>query len=105
MKSNDKMIQGNVLPRLLQVVVAVGVQRAKPFAGARGVLAPHSLLTTGVTTQILKMPFTRPIVTQGFPMLAKKGLQRAARPLPEREAAHLGDAIVDPRTLHFSLVP
>ena len=29
-------------------------------------------------------------------MLAKKGLHRAARPVPEREAAHLGDAIADP---------
>ena len=38
-------------------------------------------------------------------MLATKGLQRAARPVPEREAAHLGDAIAGPRTLHFSLVP
>ena len=43
---------------------------------------------------------------QGFPILAKRGLQRAAsRPLPEREAAHLGDAIAGPRTLHFSQPP
>ena len=47
MKCNDKLIQGNVLPRLLQVLVAVGVQRTKPCAGARGVLTPHSLLATG----------------------------------------------------------
>ena len=38
-------------------------------------------------------------------MLAKKGLHRAARPVPEREAAHLGDAVADPRTLQFSLLP
>ncbi len=42
MKCNDKLIQGNVLPRLLQVLVAVGVQRTKPCAGARGVLAPST---------------------------------------------------------------
>jgi len=38
-------------------------------------------------------------------MLVKKGLQRAASPVPEREAAHLGDAIASPRTLHFSQPP
>ena len=42
MKCNDKLIQDNVLLRLLQVLVAVGVQRTKPFAGARGALAPSS---------------------------------------------------------------
>ena len=47
MKCNNKLIQDNVLPRLLQVLVAVGVQRAKLFAGARGVLALYSLLATG----------------------------------------------------------
>ena len=35
----------------------------------------------------------------------QKGLQRAARPVPEREAAHLGDAIAGPRTLLFSQPP
>ena len=38
-------------------------------------------------------------------MLAKRGLQRAASPVPEREAAHLGDAIAGPRTLLFSQPP
>ena len=38
-------------------------------------------------------------------MLAKKGLQRAASPVPEREVAHLGDAIAGPRTLLFSRPP
>ena len=38
-------------------------------------------------------------------MLATKGWQRAARPVPEREVAHLGDAIADPRTLLFSQPP
>ena len=38
-------------------------------------------------------------------MLATKGLQRAASPVLEREAAHLGDAIAGPRTLIFSLPP
>ena len=38
-------------------------------------------------------------------MLVKKGLQRALSPLPEREAAHLGDARAGPRTLHFSQPP
>ena len=38
-------------------------------------------------------------------MLVKKGLQRAASPLPEREAAHLGDAIAGPRALLFSQPP
>ena len=75
MKCNNKLIQDNVLPGLLQVLVAVGVQRAKLFAGARGVLTPHSLLANGGDEfRSRKMPFTRQIVTQGFPMLAKKGL-------------------------------
>ena len=38
-------------------------------------------------------------------MLAKKGVQRAANPVPEREAAHLGDARAGPRTLLFSQSP
>ena len=38
-------------------------------------------------------------------MLAKKGWHRAARPVPEREAAHLGDARAGPRTLLFSQPP
>jgi len=38
-------------------------------------------------------------------MLAKRGLQKAASPVPEGEAAHLGDAIAGPRTLLFSQPP
>jgi hypothetical protein len=42
MKCNDEPIQASILPGLLQVLPAVGVQRASPSAGARGVLAPSS---------------------------------------------------------------
>ena len=42
---------------------------------------------------------------QGFPMLATKGIAKGLAPLPEREAAHLGDAIAGPRTFLFSQPP
>ena len=38
-------------------------------------------------------------------MLATKGIAKGLAPLPEREAAHLGDAIAGPRTLLFSQPP
>ena len=38
-------------------------------------------------------------------LLAIKGIAKGLAPLPEREAAHLGDAIAGPRTLLFSQPP
>jgi len=42
--------------------------------------------------------FLSPISTHKSAVLTEAGLQRAARPVPEREAAHLGDALACPRT-------
>ena len=42
---------------------------------------------------------------RAFQFSAKRGLQRAASPVPEREAAHLGDAIAGPRNPLFSQPP
>jgi len=42
---------------------------------------------------------------QGFPMLTTKGIAKGLAPLPEREAAHLGDAIAGPRIFLFSQPP
>ncbi|MGZ3624078.1 MAG: hypothetical protein ACXWPG_13245, partial [Ktedonobacteraceae bacterium] len=44
-------------------------------------------------------------LSRALQCLPKRGLQKAASPVPEREAAYLGDAIAGPRTLHFSQPP